>query len=288
MLICDRLASQPLTFSCELFPPKVGGAPVRGEIVRETAALEPDFISVTYGAANSTAGNTLTMAQLIQAQGVDALAHLTCASSTREQLSAQLAQLRECGVQNLLALRGDLPRGEVAPGPDCYAHASDLVRAARAFGGFCIGGACYPEGHVESANQEQDILFLKEKVDAGCDFLTTQMFFDNSVLYRFLYKLYAKNITVPVLAGIMPVTNKKQIQRITALSSAALPPRFLTILDRFGEHNGAMEQAGIAYATEQIIDLIANGVRGVHLYTMNRPDIARRIMGNLSCIMKAG
>ncbi len=288
MLIRDLLCRQALTFSCELFPPKAGSELPRAyEIVAKTASLEPDFISVTYGASGSTSQNTIEIAQNIQQNGVAALAHLTCVSSPPEQIVQLLHRLRKSGIQNILALRGDLPTGQSAPTEGYFQHACDLVKTIKDFGGFCVGGACYPEGHVESPCQEQDIDYLKEKVDAGCDFLTTQMFFDNNVLYRFLYRLYSKNITVPVLAGIMPVTNKKQITRIVKLSGTALPPRFQNILDRFGENNDAMEQAGIAYATEQIIDLVANGVRGIHLYTMNRPDIAAKIMGNLSCIVKA-
>ncbi len=289
MLIRELLQTRPFTFSCELFPPKAGTDLTRAdEIVEQTARLKPDFISVTYGASGNTSHNTLRMARHIENQGCAALAHLTCVSATRAGIGARLSEMQENGIGNVLALRGDLPEGEVKPASACFQHADELVREIRAHGGFCVGGACYPEGHVESASQDEDIAFLKRKVEAGCDFLTTQMFFDNNMLYRFLYKLYAKGITVPVLAGIMPVTNKKQMTRIIRLSGASLPPRFVSILDRFGADDAAMEQAGIAYATEQIIDLIANGVRGVHLYTMNRPDIAGRIVNNLSCILRAG
>ncbi len=288
MLIRDILNTKSTTLSCELFPPKQGtDLPRAYEIVQKTAQLGPDFMSITYGASGNTSKNTLKIASRIQACGVNALAHLTCVSANKADLDGILSEMERRGIQNVLALRGDLPEGITAPSGDCYQHANELVKAIKLRGNFCIGAACYPEGHVESSNQTQDIEFLKAKVDAGCDFLTTQMFFDNDVLYRFMYKLHAKNVTVPVLAGIMPVTNKKQIGRIVKLSGAVLPPRFLSILDRFGDDDQAMEQAGIAYTTEQIIDLIANGVRGVHIYTMNRPDIAGRIIGNLSCILKA-
>lgn len=286
MLIRDLLQTRSVTFSCELFPPKSGADLARAdEVVEQTASLRPDFISVTYGASGNTSHNTLRMARHIEDSGCTALAHLTCVSASREGIGTRLDAMQENGIENVLALRGDLPEGETKPDDACFQHADELVREIRAHGGFCVGGACYPEGHVESASQEEDIAFLKRKVEAGCDFLTTQMFFDNNVLYRFLYKLYARGITVPVLAGIMPVTNKKQITRIVRLSGTSLPPRFQNILDRFGDNSAAMEQAGIAYATEQIIDLVANGVRGIHLYTMNRPDIAGQIMKNLSHIL---
>ena len=286
MFIRDLLQTKPVTFSCELFPPKAGTDLARAdEVVEQTARLKPDFISVTYGASGNTSHNTLRMARRIEENGCTALAHLTCVSASRADVAVRLDAMQQSGVQNVLALRGDLPEGETKPADACFQHANELVEAIRAHGEFCIGGACYPEGHVESASQEEDIANLKRKVEAGCDFLTTQMFFDKNVLYRFLYKLYAKGITVPVLAGIMPVTNKKQMTRIIRLSGTSLPPRFQNILDRFGDDSAAMEQAGIAYATEQIIDLVANGVRGVHLYTMNRPDIAGRIASNLSHIL---
>ena len=286
MLIRELLQSKPLTFSCELFPPKAGADLARAdEVVEQTARLAPDFISVTYGASGNTSHNTLRMARHIEEQNCTALAHLTCVSATRADIGVRLDAMLESGVQNVLALRGDLPEGETRPQDACFQHADALVREIRTHGGFCVGGACYPEGHVESASQEEDIAYLKQKVEAGCDFLTTQMFFDNNVLYRFLYKLYAKGIAIPVLAGIMPVTNKKQIARIVRLSGTSLPPRFQNILDRFGGDSASMEEAGIAYATEQIIDLVANGVRGVHLYTMNRPDISGRIMANLCHIL---
>ena len=289
MLIRDMLKLGRVTVSCELFPPKQDGDLSQAEeVVRKTAALNPDFISVTYGASGGTSKNTIRMAEYIEQCGGQALAHLTCASSTREEIGALIDNLSERGIQNVLALRGDIPAGAGFPATQQYSYASELVHEIRARGDFCIGGACYPDGHTESSGQAEDIRHLKEKVDAGCDFLTTQMFFDNNVLYRFLYRIRDIGITVPVLAGIMPVTNKKQITRIVQLSGTSLPPRFLSILDKFGDNPAAMQQAGVAYATEQIIDLIANGVRGIHLYTMNKPEIAAGIMKNISEIVKAG
>ncbi len=289
MLIRDLLKERQITVSCELFPPKQDGdLPRAEEVVRQTAALRPDFISITYGASGGTSKNTLRMAECIEANGGNALAHLTCVSSTKEEVRSLIDRLAQRNIRNILALRGDIPEDAAFPAPQQYAYASELVGEIKAYGGFCVGAACYPEGHVQSPNQAEDIRHLKEKVDAGCDFLTTQMFFDNNVLYRFLYRIRDIGITVPVLAGIMPVTNKKQITRIVKLSGTTLPPRFLNILDKFGDDPEAMRQAGVAYATEQIIDLIANGVRGIHIYTMNRPEIAAGIMENISHIIKAG
>ena len=205
----------------------------------------------------------------------------------KDEISVLADTMKENGIINILALRGDIPKEMEYPKELHYVHATDLVKELRSLGGFCIGGACYPESHIESRNQKEDIQYLKEKVDAGCDFLTTQMFFDNHILYNFLYRALQKGITLPICAGIMPVVNAKQIKRITALSGAGLPPRFAAIVDRFGGNPASMREAGIAYATEQIIDLIAGGVNRIHLYTMNKPDIAAAIFGNLRAILGA-
>lgn len=283
MFIRDLLKQKWPTVSCELFPPKQGTDLARAQaVVNETAKLRPDFISVTYGAAGSNSKNTIEMAKHIRSCGVEALAHLTCVASTHEEIENLILRMEENGIQNVLALRGDLPADLSFPGQKQYRYAFELIAQIHSRGKFSIGAACYPEGHIESGNQEEDLYHLKEKVNAGCDFLTTQMFFDNNILYRFLYRAVSFGIHVPVLAGIMPVTNKKQICRIVELSNQRLPHRFMRIVDKFGEDAKAMEQAGIAYATEQVVDLIANGVRGVHLYTMNRPDIAGKIMENIS------
>lgn len=286
MLIRELLTEGRPVMSLEIFPPKPGANPekMRG-VVREMASLRPDFISVTYSANNGTAQSTVDIANFVQSQGVPALAHVTCVSQTRADIDQTLGSLSEKGIENILALRGDIPETSGHPAPGSFQYASELVEHIRTNSGHCIGAACYPEGHVESANQNSDIEYVKRKVEAGCDFLITQMFFDNNILYRFLYRLLAREVRVPVFAGIMPVTNRRQIERIVKLSGTALPPRFVSILDRFGANENAMRQAGIAYATEQIIDLIANGVEHVHLYTMNRPDVAAAIMGNLSVIL---
>lgn len=286
MHIGRMLKQRPTTLSLEIFPPKPGGdlAAMYG-VVTSMAALAPDFISVTYGAGGGTAKTTGEIAAFAQAQGVTALAHLTCVGAARADVQGALAALASQGIENVLALRGDIPQDTAFPAEGQYRYASELVADIRAMGGFCIGAACYPEGHVEAKSQAEDIAHVRAKVLSGCDFLTTQMFFDNSILYRFLYKLLRQGVDVPVLAGIMPVTNRRQIERILRMSGTVLPPRFLSILDRFGDDPRSMREAGVAYATEQIIDLIANGVEHIHLYTMNKPDIAADILKNLSAIL---
>ena len=274
--------------SFEVFPPK-STSPAPESIlhaVEEIAALQPPFMSVTCGAGGTTVGSTNAIAGHIQNDlGVPAVAHLTCVGTKRETVRQQLTEIRELGIENIFALRGDLPDGTAASDFD-FRHASDLVREIRAFGDFCIGCAAYPEGHPESPSQKEDIRFLAEKVDAGCDFITTQMFFDNNILYNFLYKVRDAGIRVPVIAGIMPVTNEKQIDRIVQLGGNMVPPRFLRIVDRYGSDPAAMQQAGIAFATEQIVDLFANGVNAVHVYSMNKPAVAKAILQNLSEILK--
>lgn len=288
MKIKERLQENKVHISFEVFPPKTdaGFESVMGA-VEKIAALKPSYISVTYGAGGGTSKNTVKIASHIKKDlGVPSLAHLTCASSTREEVHSVIDRLKEEGIENILALRGDIPKDASFPIPGQYHYASELIRDIKEQGDFCIGAACYPEGHVESASKNEDILHLKEKVDCGVDFLTTQMFFDNSILYNFLYRIREKGITVPVLPGIMPVTNGKQIARICSLSGTVLPQRFLAVVDKFGDNPAAMQQAGIAYATDQIIDLIANGIQNIHIYSMNKPEVAAAIMANLSEIMK--
>lgn len=290
MKLTELLQSNRPTVSCELFPPKPGTALLDApSVVRRMAALHPAYMSVTCSAGGSGNGGVTTadMANEVQnINGITALAHLTCVAATRDEVRASLEDLKKLGIENILALRGDLPRDGAFPHPDGYHHASELMEEIRTFGGFCIGGACYPEGHPESATLYEDIENLKYKVDAGCEFLTTQMFFDNNELYSYLYKLRRSGIDIPVIAGIMPVTNASQIKRIMSLSGSQLPARFRAIIDRFADNPAAVKQAGIAYATEQIIDLLANGVDHVHIYTMNKPEIAGSIMANLSEILQ--
>lgn len=285
MKIRDILGKGIPTLSFEVFPPKTEDKFESVEkAASEIAGLSPAFMSVTYGAGGGTSQYTVDIASTLHNHyHVTALAHLTCVSSTREQVHKMLDQLKANGIENVLALRGDIPAdGMVA---DDYRYASELIRDIREYGDFCIGAACYPEGHVESRSKTVDMDYLKQKVEAGCDFVTTQMFFDNNILYNYLYRIREQGITVPVIAGIMPVTNAKQIKRITQMSGTYLPSRFMSIVDRFGDNPAAMKQAGIAYATDQIIDLIANGVNGIHIYSMNKPDVAMKIKENLSEIL---
>ena len=286
MIISNLFEKKKPVISFEIFPPKKEAELQNIDATLQTlATLHPDFISVTYGAGGSTTKKTVEVASHIQnGQGTTALAHLTCIDSTKEQVKSQLARLREQGIENIMALRGDKPKNFTET--SSYAHAIDLVTEIRSAGGFCVGGACYPEGHMECPHKAEDIGYLREKVNAGCDFLTTQMFFDNNILYNFLYRIREKGITIPVLPGIMPITNAKQMKRTLELSGTVLPQRFVAILDRFGEDPEAMKQAGIAYATDQIIDLIANGINHVHVYSMNKPEVAAAIMSNLSSIVK--
>ena len=286
MKIIDLLAQDKPTLSFEVFPPKTSDTydAVAGA-TQAIATLRPDFMSVTYGAGGGTSDYTVDIASGIREQyGVEVLAHLTCASSTREHVAHVLEQLKARGIENILALRGDIPEGGALAHD--YHYAAELVRDIKARGDFCVGGACYPEGHPDSPTKNADMDHLKEKMEAGCQFFTTQMFFDNNILYNFLYRIREKGITVPVVAGIMPVTNGKQIARICKLSGTYLPERFKAIVDKFGDNPSAMRQAGIAYAAGQIIDLIANGVNHIHVYSMNKPDIAALLQESLSEVLK--
>ncbi len=292
MKIKDILARDRVTLSYEVFPPKkdMPFEPVLNA-VDKLCLDKPDFMSVTYGAGGGTGHNTVKIASHVQNElGVTALAHLTCVSSTRDQVSAAIEEIKAAGIENILALRGDIPQGEKAgqyPVGQYFNYANELVEEIKKHGDFCIGAACYPEGHVESANKAEDIANLKRKVDAGVDFLTTQMFFDNNILYNYLYRIREQGITVPVVAGIMPITNPRQVERAVELSGTYVPQRFKAIVDKFGHNPEAMKQAGIAYATDQIIDLVANGVKAIHIYTMNKPDVAQAIRNNLSYIIGA-
>lgn len=287
MRISDILADEQVRLSCEVFPPKrFDGIAQASRVAREIAALHPSFMSVTYGAAGSTPGHTLAIAQAVQEAGVTPLCHLTCVQSSREHVRQVLADMKSAGMQNVLALRGDLPV-ESTPCQD-FSYASELVEFIHTQGDFCVGAACYPEGHPECESRAADLDHLKRKVDAGVDFLTTQMFFDNAILYNFLYRCQRAGIRLPVCAGIMPICDPRQVKRAVQLSGSIMPPRFAAIADRFAHDPDAMAQAGIAYATEQIIDLVANGVTNIHLYTMNKPWIARKIVENLSSIIRMG
>ncbi len=290
MMIKEILENKKVTVSFEMFPPKKqANFDSVVNAAEELSALKPDFMSITCGAGGTTQVNTVEIANKIINFDTPALAHLTCVGNTKESVALTIQAMRKAGIQNVLALRGDipadLPEGESATGPGLE-HASSLVPLLKE-AGFCVGGACYPEGHPESANREDDIENLKYKVDAGVDFLTTQMFFDSNMLYSYLYRLQSKGIHVPVLAGIMPITNSSQVSRMVKLSSAYVPAKLLSFCDKFENHPDAMWQAGIDYATDQIIDLISNGVRGIHIYTMNKPAVAKAIMANIDSIVAA-
>ena len=286
MRILDTVRSTDLSLSFEVFPPKTDAT--FEEVLQATeaiAALKPSFISVTYGAGGKGGKYTLEIARRLQnADGVETLAHLTCVGAGKEELQAYLQNLKNAGIRNIMALRGDLPEGMTPENMKNtpYPHASDLIREIRKAGDFCIGAACYPEVHPESAVQAEDLRYLKEKVEAGADFLTTQMFFDNNLLYNFLYKLRETGVTVPVVPGIMPITKANQVKRALKLSGSFMPRRFTSLVDKFGSSPEAMQRAGVIYACDQIIDLYANGIRHVHVYTMNKPDVAAAILNHLN------
>ncbi|MBQ7376713.1 MAG: methylenetetrahydrofolate reductase [Clostridia bacterium] len=290
MKLTKLFEGEGVSLSFEVFPPKNDTAfeSVK-EATEQIARLRPSFMSVTYGAGGGTSRYTLDIAKNIKERyGVPTLAHLTCVSSTRETVGARIADIKAAGIENVMALRGDIPKeleNADRSGWD-YLHAVELVRELHAADpALCIGGACYPEVHPESENQKEDIRHLKEKVDAGCSFLTTQMFFDNNLLYNFLYKIREAGITVPIIPGVMPITNGNQVERAIKLSGSFMPQRFKALVDKFGTTPAAMKQAGIVYATDQIIDLYANGIKNVHVYSMNKPDVAAAIQRNLSDIL---
>ena len=284
--IIEILNDGRIHLSCELFPPKQGAELQNSlEIVNRIAAVKPSYMSVTYGAGGSTVGYSAALAKEVQDNGLPALAHLTCVKADEVKITEVLQQLQGHGVNNILALRGDIPAYMQGDHQGSFAHASDLMRFVKEQGDFCVGGAAYPEGHPESGSLEQDIENTKHKVDAGVDFLVTQMFFDNTILYNYMFRLLRAGINVPVVPGIMPVTNAKQIIRICQLSGTKLPPQFRAMVEKFADKPEALKQAGIAYATGQIIDLISNGFDNVHIYTMNKPEIFKGIMDNLSEIV---
>lgn len=283
MKITELLKDDKPCISCELFPPKAGSELQNAlKIVDKIAEIKPHFMSVTYGAGGTSAGQTVAIAKAVEEHNIPALAHLTCIDATGDGIESMLANFRANGIQNVLALRGDA----VTDKPREFMHASDLMRKISASGDFCIGGACYPEGHPEAGSLDKDIENTKKKIDAGCEFLVAQMCFDNNIMYNYMYRLLRNGIDVPVVAGIMPVTNAKQINRICELSGTKLPPHYRAIVEHFADDPQALMQAGIAYALGQIIDLIANGFKNIHVYTMNKPEVIGGIMKNLSEIIK--
>jgi len=286
MKVKDIINNSRVTVSLEVFPPKEWAKISDTKaVINKMVKDNPSFMSVTYGAAGTTSGYTTEIANAVQDGGITPVAHLTCLTSTKEKIDSVLDEMKSNKIENILALRGDIPKDFEMSQNQYFHHASELVSQIKAKGGFCIGGACYPETHPESPNRVEDIARLKEKVDCGIDFLTSQMFFDNGAFFNFREMCAIKGINVPIIAGIMPITNAKQIKRSVELSNCSVPKKFNKIMERFGENPDAMKQAGIIYATEQIIDLMANGVNNIHIYTMNKPDVAHKIIEGLSAII---
>ena len=288
MKIRDLITQDKATLSFEVFPPKkdTDFADVEAAALG-IAAFKPDYMSVTCGAGGSTKGHTIQLAQEIQEKyDVPTIAHLTCVCASKEGIKTALADMKNAGIENILALRGDIPKNYDGQVFAEFSHASELVELIKETGDFCVGGACYPEVHPDSANKHEDIIGLKKKVDAGCDYLTTQMFFDNNIFFNFMYRIREAGISVPIIPGIMPITRRVQVKNAVKLSGCNVPERFKSIVDAFGDTEAAMRQAGIAYATDQIIDLMANGVKHIHVYSMNKPEVAAGIQKNLSEILK--
>ena len=286
MKISEILKNNQVTVSFEVFPPKQWDKIEQTkEVVRKMSKAEPSFMSVTYGAAGTRSGFTTEIANEIKDCGITPLSHLTCLTSTKHKVDEVVNELSENGIENILALRGDIPEGFVFPDKQYFRYAYELINEIKEIGDFCIGGACYPEVHPESKNQKEDIEHLKFKVECGAEFLTSQMFFDNEKFLDFREKCLAAGINVPIIAGIMPITNANQIKRSIELSNSSVPKKFFRIMERFGDDAKSMKQAGIVYATEQIIDLMANGVNNIHIYTMNKPEVSEPIMRGLSDII---
>ncbi|MBW9158223.1 methylenetetrahydrofolate reductase [NAD(P)H] [Clostridium tagluense] len=286
MHIKDLYKKKPV-ISLEIFPPKQS-TPIDTiyDTIEGLKDLKPDFISVTYGAGGSSRAHTVEIANILKNKyKVETLAHLTCYNSTSIEIENILDELKEHNVENVLALRGDVPNdNQDTFSKHQFKHASDLVKHIKSHENFCIGGACYPEGHIECSSKIHDLKYLKAKVDNGLDFLITQIFFDNEMLYDFLERLDIVGIKIPISAGIMPVINKKQIERITQMCGSKLTQKFQRIIEKYEHNPEALKEAGIIYATEQVIDLLSSGIDGIHLYTMNKPEVARRIFSNISNI----
>lgn len=291
MYINELFQQKKAVISFEIFPPKpTTSIDVIYETIDALAPLRPDYISVTYGAGGSTTKTTVEIASIIRKRyNITALAHLTCYNSTKSQIDEILTQLGNNNVSNILALRGDQPRdgSSLQNSHRDFRYASDLAEYISSNYIFCLGGACYPEGHPECPDLDRDVENLRKKVDAGVSFLITQLFFDNEKFFRFKEKVDRLNINVPIQAGIMPVTNRRQIERIVQLTNARIPQKLIRIMDKFEHNREALKDAGIAFATEQIIELLANDVDGIHIYTMNRPQVAKEIIWNLESVFYA-
>lgn len=280
MRITEKLTVKDSLVSFEVFPPKTDSAFDSIErSVRELAAFNPDFMSVTYGAGGGTSQYTVKIASLIKNKlDTTALAHLTCASTTKEQIASILESLKSNNIDNVLALRGDLPENFSSRSGNYYDYAYELVTEIKKYGYFDVGAACYPECHTECDSLEKDIENLKKKVDCGVDFLITQLFYDNDVFYSFVEKMRKKGIFVPVFAGIMPITNIKQIDRIISLSGTKIPDEVNAFLNKYSDNPESLHKAGLDFAVKQVNDLLKNGVQGVHIYTMNKPLTAETVL----------
>ena len=287
MKIASIFEKKDTIFSFEVFPPKkTSSIDTIYNTLEELKDLKPDFISVTYGAGGLEAGNSKTceIASVIKTKyNIEPVAHLTCVNSDRQQVLAELNSLKEHNIENILALRGDIVPD--IPRKHDFKYASDLISFIKEHGDFDIAGACYPECHMEASSFADDIKNLKNKVDCGVSHLISQLFFENNAFYTFLEKLEIADIKVPVEAGIMPVVNKSQIERMVSMCGASLPAKFVKVMQRFGDNPEALRDAGIAYAVDQIVDLISQGVDGIHLYTMNNPYVARKISEAVSSLL---
>lgn len=288
MKITDLFAKKKPTVSFEVFPPnEIYSLDEVFSVIDELALLKPDFISVTYGAGGASRGRTVEIASKIKNKNkIEALAHLTCIGAEKSEIQNILNELKKHNIENILALRGDLPKDNTAANKGDFSHASDLVKYLKENENFSVGGAFYPEGHQDT-NDLLDLFNLKLKVDSGTDFLISQIFFDNEQFYQFRDKLKKLNINIPVIAGIMPVTNAKQIRKITSLCGCTIPEKLKKILDRYEDNPKALKEAGIAYATEQIIDLMTSDIDGIHIYTMNKTETAKKIMNSIQNIRAA-
>ena len=286
MKITEILSGSKPTLSFEVFPPKTTDKyEIISNAIKEIASLNPSYMSVTYGAGGGTSEFTSQIAKDVQSCGVTSLAHLSCISSTKEKIKYELRKFNELGIENILALRGDIPN-EFDRNTLSFHYAYELIDEIKRGGDFCIGGACYPESHPESISPEKDLEYLKLKVEHGCDFLTTQMFFDNEIFYSFMDKLYKMGINIPVIAGIMPITSISQLEKIVFLSGNALPSSFMQIVDKYSNDPVSFRNASIDFAIKQARDIYSNGFKAVHIYSMNKPDVAREIQNNLWDVIK--
>lgn len=285
MRIADRLRSRAPFFSFEFFPPKTdAGVDALMAALQTLKALDPAYVSVTYGAGGSTRDRSIDIAKRIRNDvGIEVMAHVTCAGSSADELRSLFGQLEECGIENVFALRGDPPQGERAfsAADGGFDHASDLVELLQREFDFCIGGACYPEKHPEASSLHADLAALERKVAAGTRFLITQLFFDNAHYFEFVARARARGITVPIVPGIMPITNYDQIARFTAMCGATIPPRLRAELDARRDEPEAVAELGVAYATLQCIELLENGAPGIHFYTLNKSPATRAVVSAL-------